>query len=205
MSGISRRKGVQLIMLCVLGMLSGCAKYETRGQTAFPNNPSPESTPSPQQTRKPVENISGSENTQFQHPQKIENELHRFTNKARTTRQRAPLQWSDPLSKIARHHSYDMAIRDYYGHINPDGQHPQDRIEEYHLPFDPIGENLAKSGTSTIDNYPELSNRIFSMWKTSDSHWKNILRRTFTHEGIGVYFPEQGGIRVTQIFGHINS
>jgi len=92
--------------------------------------------------------------------------------------QRPVLNCSPTLSAVARARAEDMAARNYFGHINPDGVGPDFLVEQagYNLPdFYPITttsnhvESMA-AGTS----YPTAS-AAWNALMGSDSHRKHLL------------------------------
>lgn len=86
----------------------------------------------------------------------------------------------DPaLRCAARKHSLDMSTRDFFGHTDPDGDGPGDRIEA--AGYVPLlwGENIA-SGYSS----PQA---VVDGWMGSDGHCANIMNANFTDVGVGYY------------------
>jgi uncharacterized protein YkwD len=95
--------------------------------------------------------------------------------------QRAPLEMDEILRGVARAHSADMAARDYFSHDNPDGEDPDDRIEE--IGFSgaaPWGENIA-AGSATAAG-------VVDQWIDSEGHCDNIMLPDYTVIGIGYAF-----------------
>lgn len=89
------------------------------------------------------------------------------------------------LTRAARGHSHDMAVRHYFEHVSPDGQTPLDRIRA--SGFIPaghgytIGENIAW-GSGTLSTPAQ----IVRAWMHSPGHRANILNRRFRYTGMGV-------------------
>jgi uncharacterized protein YkwD len=84
-----------------------------------------------------------------------------------------PLALSEALTLAARMHSLDMAQRDFFDHVNPDGDDPTDRAQ--HAGYLGVaGENIA-AGQETID-------QAHREWIASVGHRKNIfsLHTNFT-------------------------
>lgn len=113
----------------------------------------------------------------------------------------------DTLDQVARAHSADMALRDFYDHENPDGERPHQRVVAALT-----GEDVAASAENihTIGEPNEvtfalgpdwLAHRLFDDWIHSDGHRSNILHERLTHIGLGIVFSA-GGDRVygTQTF-----
>lgn len=98
-----------------------------------------------------------------------------------------PLRWDDRLAAVARGHSRDMLRRGFFGHRNPDGEDPFDRLHEAGIRYRAAGENVAE-GQAT-------ARQVFDAWMKSRGHRANIERRSFTHHGIGLE-----GRRWTHVF-----
>lgn len=102
----------------------------------------------------------------------------------------APLAQDAVLDCVARAHSLDMHQRGYFGHTNPDGEQPWDRMEAAGYRYGQAGENIA-GGSSTADG-------VMEQWMSSDGHCANIMNPGFVHIGIGFH----GDSRLwTQVFG----
>lgn len=114
-------------------------------------------------------------------------------NEPRTRAGCAPLHWDDRLATAAAGHSADMANRNYFDHVSPDGQTPWDRAHAAGYPS-PGGENIA-AGNSTYD-------ATMTQWMQSPGHRANILNCKFTAVGVGE--AEGGSLRYywTQMFGY---
>lgn len=97
---------------------------------------------------------------------------------------------SDPLlTYVAWHHSADMARRNFFAHVNPDGEDPNDRYQRQGG-HGFVGENIVYD--TTIEG---AHTRLMG----SPGHRANILQRDYTHIGVGVYF-ENNHFYVTQLF-----
>lgn len=100
-------------------------------------------------------------------------------NDHRVATGRPTLQWDDRLAALARRHSVDMARRDFFDHINPDGDDPFDRMDHAGIHYSTAGENLAWGQTTGA--------QVFEGWMNSRGHRKNLENREFTRIGIGLY------------------
>jgi len=94
------------------------------------------------------------------------------------------------LTNLAQLHSEDMVNRDFFGHINPDKEWPEDRRIAMGIPT-PVGENIAQ--TSTI---AKAHNGLMR----SGIHRANILTPEWTKLGIGITRDSQGYLFVTEEF-----
>ncbi|MDO8555855.1 MAG: CAP domain-containing protein [Nanoarchaeota archaeon] len=119
------------------------------------------------------------------------------------------LHWEDQLAGIARTHSLDMADRQYFAHVSPEGKSLRDR---YHaagyehrvfthrsgntLYYAFGGENIFQTNLArlvwndgSVAEYQTKEGIIAQVvdgWMHSPGHRKNILTKYWQHEGIGV-------------------
>lgn len=77
-----------------------------------------------------------------------------------------PLALSPQLTVAARAHSLDMANRDFFDHVNPDGLNPTQRVQAAGY-AGTAGENIA-AGYTSID-------AVHRAWLESVGHRKNVL------------------------------
>jgi len=111
------------------------------------------------------------------------------------------LKWDDRLARIAREHSVDMAVNDYFSHDNLRGEGPNERAIKAGINIKKqvglsirigIGENIAKIPKGLVQKYgfvwsPEsVAKAAVDGWMNSPLHRMNILDRAYTHTGIGV-------------------
>ena len=64
-----------------------------------------------------------------------------------------PLIWDERLARLAREYSETMATKGFFGHIDPDGNSPFDRMHHAGIQFLAAGENLAVGQTKGIQVY----------------------------------------------------
>jgi uncharacterized protein YkwD len=90
------------------------------------------------------------------------------------------------LEQAAQEHAEDMAARNYFSHISPEGKTPLDRIKAKGYFSAPCTGCLFTStyaeNTGADQRTPE---EIVDAWMHSDSHRKNILDPSFADTGIG--------------------
>jgi uncharacterized protein YkwD len=121
-------------------------------------------------------------------------------NAQRARHQVAPLTENALLDRAAELHSLDMAKRDFFEHVDPDGVHPDARIVRQGYPPILVGENLAWG--ETVKSTPAM---IVSMWMKSPGHRANILEAGYSEIGIGMAYdapepqpvPKQAAIYTT--------
>ena len=100
----------------------------------------------------------------------------------------------DTLRIIARNHSRDMVARDFFAHVNPDGQDPFDRLRAGGIRYTLAGENLART------NAADPAATVVQGWMGSPDHRENILRPGFEHTGMGVAEGPGDRFYFTQLF-----
>ncbi|QUC65421.1 CAP domain-containing protein [Nitrosopumilus sp. K4] len=153
---------------------------------------------------------------------KLEFQVHHLTNQYRLQNGLAALSFDDELSNIARHHSQDMASRNYFSHDSPEGNDPTDRASSQgyrchkvigNLIYEGIAENIFQNNlydtvwyTNGIptsydwNTLEELATSTVDGWMDSPGHRQNILTKTFDREGIGVEIADDDKVYITQNF-----
>jgi uncharacterized protein YkwD len=157
-----------------------------------------------------------------QHANDLASMVHRLINDQRRDNHLDPLQWDQQLADIALSHSKDMAKRDYFDHISPEGEDFADRYEEHGYTKETrIGNQVFVGGenlflynvvaSSTYDketnevhdyvfnNLEDLARSTVDGWMESPGHRENILT-PFTREGIGVEVTDEGEVYITENF-----
>ncbi len=148
--------------------------------------------------------------------------IHGRINQVRREHGMDALQWDPELAEIALSHSADMAARNYFGHVSPEGEDFSDRYRERgYYKTTKIGnkeyvggENLFLGNVVRSFTYNEDTGEIVSFtlcgleemaqiavdgWMESPGHRENILT-PFTREGIGIWTDGDGEVYVTQNF-----
>lgn len=115
----------------------------------------------------------------------------RKVNEERVARGLTALVYDPTMLPVARAHSRDMWLRDYFAHVNPDGLDPFERMRAGGIPFGAAGENLAR-GPSTEWAHQALMD--------SPGHRANILQPAFRRIAIGVVTNGDRGMTFTQLF-----
>lgn len=87
------------------------------------------------------------------------------------------LAWDAGAAGVAAAHSADMVAREFFSHINPDGQDPFDRLRAAGLSFSAAAENIA-FGAAT-------GRQLFDQWHGSPGHRANMLDCRYTRHGLG--------------------
>jgi len=152
----------------------------------------------------------------------LEERVHELINQQRTARGLASLHVDPALAAIARTHSDDMAVQQYFAHVNPGGQNPTARgtaagyscrktygsYYTYGIAENLFLNNLYSSATyysnrETVFNWnspEEIAQTTVSGWMNSSGHRENILTPIFDREGIGVVIGHDDKVYITEDF-----
>ncbi len=100
-------------------------------------------------------------------------------NKERSERNLNTLNYNSELAAAAQYKASDMIARNYFAHVDPDGNYIWPKIvSEGYTPYTTLGENLA------VD-FPDTQS-LMSAWIDSPEHRANILNTAFQDQGAGV-------------------
>lgn len=124
----------------------------------------------------------------------MEQDAFDLVNQERVNEGLEPLLMDESVRTVGRAHSRDMAARDFFDHVNPDGDGPAERLHDAGISYTLMGENIAWS------NYPNPITTVVDAWMDSPGHQANILHAGFTHTGMGVAADGSGGYYFTQDF-----
>ena len=105
------------------------------------------------------------------------------------------LRTIEELRRVARDHSEDMARRNYFDHVNPDGLTPGDRAGRAQIRFEILAENI---GVSYEIEHPAAA--IVQEWMDSEGHRRNIMDGRFNRTGVGIYIADDERMFITQLF-----
>lgn len=126
----------------------------------------------------------------------METEMADEVNHERSTRALEPLKLDDQLSYIARIRSSDMAVKNYFNHIPPDGCNYICLIDSAGIVRAWVGENIAWNqmplSLATKD--------AMKLLMESPEHRDAILNCHYQRIGIGIAERNDGVIYYTQIF-----
>jgi uncharacterized protein YkwD len=89
-----------------------------------------------------------------------------------------PATWITQIADVARAHSVDMVSRDFFDHVNPDGETPPDRMRAAGLSHSRAAENIAQGGDAA---------QVLQGWLARDAHRAVIENCTLTEHGAGVH------------------
>jgi Cysteine-rich secretory protein family len=123
-------------------------------------------------------------------------EVIALTNHSRLGAGVAPLTTSTLLTRAAQLKAEDMASKEYYAHVSPDGKTPLYWLDLVGYRYQNAGENLVVDRTTSSD--------VVSAWLASPDHRENIERPQFTEIGVGTAEGVYKGLQtiyVVQEFG----
>lgn len=105
------------------------------------------------------------------------------------------LNWNAKLAAAALAHSSDMARRNYFGHVTPDGAEVGDRVSRESYSWRRVGENVAAGQGS--------ARGVVSGWLASPTHCANIMNPNFLEMGAAhaINAESKATIYWTQVFG----
>jgi uncharacterized protein YkwD len=95
-----------------------------------------------------------------------------------------PLTWNATLFDAAAGHSADMASRNYFNHVSPDGQTLQGRVNAAGYVWSALAENIAAGQTSVAN--------VLSSWMASPGHCVNIMGAAYQEVALSCVRSESG-------------
>lgn len=126
----------------------------------------------------------------------LERRAFDLVNEERRARGQSPLRWDAELTRLARHHSENMARRNFFSHTDHEGLDTADRAAVGGVcGWRAIAENIAYN-----QGFDDPVGFAVERWMLSPKHRENILRTGFTHAGIGVARAADGRVFFTQVF-----
>lgn len=93
------------------------------------------------------------------------------------------LNMNDSLDQIARFHSIDMAINNFFSHDGSEGESPWTR-------YDWMCEKFTWKGEIIAAGYPDVDS-VINGWMNSQGHHDLILTPEFTMAGVGYFYLSQ--------------
>lgn len=120
----------------------------------------------------------------------VETAILAFTNRERAQNGLATLSADSELTTLARYHSKDMSINDYFSHEDKAECGSSCRANNAGYRWTTIGENIYMMSGYT-HTAAEAAEMVVEGWMNSHGHRENMLRPAFTHAGIGVYVEEK--------------
>lgn len=121
-------------------------------------------------------------------------ELFSAVNATRSTPQRCGVRWKPAvppvrynaeLGQAAAAHADDMAARDYFSHMTPEGRDFVSRIRRAGYTGQPGGENLAMGFSDAA--------AVVAGWLASPGHCENLMEPAWTEMGLGYAQTQRPG------------
>jgi len=106
-----------------------------------------------------------------------------------------PLKWNESLAEVARAHSRNMLMQQFFSHDDPQGRSYEMRLDRAGIAWWAAGENIA-IGDTVLQTQTGLMNEAHSQ----PNHRYNILNAFYTDVGIGIVKGPDGSLYVTQDF-----
>jgi uncharacterized protein YkwD len=144
----------------------------------------------------------------------LEQQVHSLINEQRVLNGLQPLSWDLKLNSIAQGHSADMASRDYFNHVTPEGLTVADRYSKggYTMTTG-CGENIFLCPRAKADYYRngvlvktdyyqqgEMADVIVQGWMNSAGHRQNILSLNWKTQSIGIAVSADDRVYITEDF-----
>jgi uncharacterized protein YkwD len=152
----------------------------------------------------------------------LEERIHESINAERDRNRLPVLELDQDLSRIARAHSLDMATRNFFDHVNPEGKTPLDRGDAGGFPCwkgladgsyaiglaENIFQNNLYDRVMFVDGKPSyawnslehIAATTVQGWMGSRGHRTNILNRSHDRSGIGIALTPDDKVLITQVF-----
>jgi uncharacterized protein YkwD len=166
---------------------------------------------------------SSTEGAPYIDPAALEMRIHELTNSQRLQNGLSTLSYDSFLADIARGHSWDMVQRNFFEHVNPDGDSARDRGDAAGYPcirvigqytYSGISENLymghrasayytnADGEVTSYDwrTLEDIAQVTVNGWMESPGHRENILAPQISYQGIGITFGPDDRVYATQNF-----
>jgi uncharacterized protein YkwD len=151
---------------------------------------------SSQTPREKTENLS----TKLLSIPSLEHQVFGLINEKRIQNGLKPLIWNEQVAQVARLHSRNMALYNFFSHVGIDGKRVDDRADSFRLSnWRMIGENLAFNR-----GFSDPVGRAIDGWMQSPQHRENLLRKKWREAGVGVSITPTGAYYFTMVFIILN-
>jgi uncharacterized protein YkwD len=117
-------------------------------------------------------------------------------NRSRQENGAGPVAMDPAVQQVARSHARDMATRGFFGHSNPEGAQPWDRLSAAGIGYSVMAENIGWSQNygSAADGVRTNHQSMMAERPPNDGHRVNILNPRITRIGIGVFTAPDGKV-----------
>jgi uncharacterized protein YkwD len=151
----------------------------------------------------------------------LEQRIHQLINEERKRAKLTPLKWSPKMLEIAQRHSRDMARKDFFAHVNPEGQTPTQRAAAVGFRCEKrsgnrivygVGENIFQNNlysrityrlnvaTYEWNSLEKIAVSSVREWMNSPGHRKNILNPSADQTAVGIAISQKDQVLITQLF-----
>ncbi len=122
-------------------------------------------------------------------PRTVEKEIFRLVNLERVKVKVPTLQWNEKLTLVARAHSDDMALKNFFDHTGSNQKTWSQRLNAAGFVNIAMAENIALRSGAATDNPTAVAQGFVNQWMASTKgHRETLLSRTYTRTGVGVAF-----------------
>lgn len=131
-------------------------------------------------------------------PSSLELRAFELINERRRAEGLPALAWDGDLAHMARQHSDDMARREFFNHVDPDGRDMSERACALGVAgWSAMGENIAYN-----QGFDDPAAFAVERWLGSTKHRDNVLRTAYTHTAVGAARGADGRLYFTQVFAN---
>lgn len=146
-------------------------------------------------------------------PGKLAREVHDRINRERRKRGLPTFRWDGELGRIAGKHSRDMAKRNFFSHVSPDGRGPAQRYLAEHYACGVTIDGVLRNGAEVIHRFSRdsagaytekgkavlrgIAGQVVGGWLGTDKDGTNLLSPHWQREGVGVSLGPGGMVYIT--------
>lgn len=203
---LKRASGLLSLAGCLLLALATCADHPAPPESSSQTPPQGSGRPSPVGPAQhepapvgPAPPVAAQAST-LEQPTGLEAYVLRGTNQQRARHGLPAVAWEPGLAGVARLTSDDLVQRRRLQHKDAQGRGPSERVALGHRRLiGLVGENLAAFSGSWPQQDGALADNLLQGWMDSPGHRANILRRDYTHLGVGCSSRGRE-LRCTQLF-----
>jgi uncharacterized protein YkwD len=121
-------------------------------------------------------------------------------NKDRASMKEPAIDANGALTALARAHAQDMAARNFFGHVNPDGLSPEDRARRAGLKGVYENVSMAQGVSDLIAAGEDAERQMMAEPPNQQNHRSNILNPNHRTVGVGIAVSKKGTFYMAQEF-----
>jgi len=149
----------------------------------------------------PMPEFDAVESDYYENIDPFEQAVFERLNESRASQNLDPVEWDEVLAYIARLHSRNMSRNDFFGHEDPTGRGPSDRIKEFNydcnLSYAEIIYTINGFESVYNSNIKSIGEEAVDWWKNSPPHREAMWSTTVEVAGVGCYINEDNDVYVT--------